>query len=151
MGWSYHLGEVNSLCEEPSSLCSRGRDSTPPASTNSLSPIRLLRRQHLDAVLPRVRRTRRRSNVRLASRDYGNRFVRFPTKFLARGVPGGLLIPLGVICHTRVAWSMWQKLPNGVFLYCCRFCIEQRRPPFQFARWRRSGFDYCLRPASGIT
>jgi hypothetical protein len=32
---------------KPSSLCSRGRDSTPPASTNSLSPIRLLRRQHL--------------------------------------------------------------------------------------------------------
>ena len=72
------FGEVNSLCKVPSFLCSRVRESTLPISTSSLSPIRLVRKQHIHAVLLRVRRTRRLSNVRLASRRSGNRFDRFP-------------------------------------------------------------------------
>jgi hypothetical protein len=36
--------------------------------------------------------------------------------FMARGVPGWFLIPLGVICHAHIACNMHlrQALPNGI-------------------------------------
>ena len=117
------FGEVNSLCEEPTFLRSRVRESTPPASASSPSPIHLARKQHVLAVLLRVRRTLRPSKVRLASRYSGKLICSIPNQFMARGVPGWFLIPLGVICHTHFACTMRlrQALPKTAFLILLPF------------------------------
>ena len=56
------LSVVNSRCVIPNASLGRGCDSTPPATTGSLSSARRVRRQRGGAVLLRVRSSRRRSN-----------------------------------------------------------------------------------------
>jgi len=109
------LDTVNSLYEEPFFSCRQGGGSPPPAATATPSPTRAVSKQHLHAVLSRVRRTGRRSSVPLASRPSGNRFGQFPTN-VARGVPGWLCCPAReqfVTLMSPEAMHMRQALPNS--------------------------------------
>jgi hypothetical protein len=77
----------------------------------------LIRKQHVHAVLPRLRRTRRPSKVCLASRHSGKSICLIPNQFMARGVPGWFLMPLRVICHTHFACTiqLWKALLKAGF------------------------------------
>jgi hypothetical protein len=113
---SPRIGEVNSLCEEPSFSCRQGGGSPPPAARGSPSSIRAVSEQHLHAVLSLVRRTGRRSSVPLASRPSSNRFGRFPTN-AGRGVSRMVCCPAGTVCHTLSlspsAPSRRARIPHG--------------------------------------
>jgi hypothetical protein len=100
------FGHVNSLYEEPFFSCRQGGGSPPPAATGSPSPIRAASEQHLHAVLSLVRRTGRRSSVRLASRPSGNRFCRFPNN-------------AGPRRSRMVCLSRWSSLSHSRHLKLC--------------------------------
>ena len=78
----------------------------------------------LNAVLLRIRRTRRPSNVRVASRRSGNRFVRFPAIYGPRR-SRMVVDPAGSnLSHPyRLQYAFAASASKRHFLYCCRFRI----------------------------
>lgn len=119
------FGEISLLCEGPFFSCSRGRDNSPTTSTRLPSSALWIGQRHLDAALRRVRRNRRQSKVRLASKVLAQSICEISNQFPAQPFPDGFLIPQEVhlphLCHLHYAlMTRTRRPPRSCF---CRFCI----------------------------